>query len=184
MLRRHSPVGPIAGSAADRIVRGERIVYVADRREEEAYRVNATFREMVDTSGVRASLSVALRKDETLLGMINVYRQEVRPFSDKQIALLENFAAQAVIAIENARLLTELRQRTADLSKSLQQQTATADVLKVISRSTFDLRTVLQTLLESAARFCDADKANIIREKDGVFYTAEATATPASFWII
>ena len=180
-LRRHSPVGPIAGSAADRIVRGERIVYVADRREEEAYRVNATFREMVDTSGVRASLSVALRKDETLLGMINVYRQEVRPFSDKQIALLENFAAQAVIAIENARLLTELRQRTADLSKSLQQQTATADVLKVISRSTFDLRTVLQTLLESAAQFCDADKASIIREKDGVFYAAEAYGYSGEF---
>jgi GAF domain-containing protein len=116
-LQRHSPVAPIAGSAADRIVRGERIVYVPDRREEEAYLINATFREMVDTSGVRASLSVALRKDETLLGMINVYRQEVRPFSDKQITLLENFAAQAVIAIENARLLTELRQRTADLSK-------------------------------------------------------------------
>ena len=120
-LRQHSPIRPIAGSAAERIVRGERFVHVADRREEDAYRDNQIFRELVDTSGIRASLSVALRRDETLLGMINVYRQEVRPFSDKQIDLVENFAAQAVIAIENTRLLSELRE-------SLQQQTATADV--------------------------------------------------------
>ena len=115
----------------------------------------------------RTMLGVPLMREGISIGVLTLTRLTVRPFTSRQIELVEAFADQAVIAIENTRLLSELRE-------SLQQQTATADVLKVISRSTFDLQTVLQTLVESAARLCDADKATITRQKDGVFYRAEA----------
>jgi GAF domain-containing protein len=161
-MLQHSPVRPIVGSAADRIVRGAPFDHMTDRREEEAYRDNQTFRGFVDTSGIRASLAVALRKDKTPLGMINVYRQEVRPFTDKQIALVQNFAAQAVIAIENTRLLNDLRE-------SLQQQTATSEVLGVISSSPGELQPVFDAMLANATRICEASFGNLLLYNGDVF---------------
>jgi GAF domain-containing protein len=141
----------------------------------------STGAKLAKLAGARTTLAVPMVKEKELVGAILIYRQEVRPFTDKQIELVQNFAAQAVIAIENTRLLNELRQRTDDLSESLQQQTATADVLQVISSSPGELEPVFQTMLANATRICEAKFGNLYLYEDGGLRAVASHNVPPAF---
>jgi GAF domain-containing protein len=168
-VKRH-PIAPGRGTLVARTALEVAPVHIPDVLADPEY----TWHEGQRLAGFRAMLGVPLVREGSCVGVMAMTRMEPRPFTIRQIELVTTFADQAVIAIENARLFDEVRARTEDLRESLQQQTATADVLKVISRSTFDLPTVLQTLVESAARLCEADKATITRQKDDLFFRAES----------
>ena len=164
-MRQRGPYRPEPGLPLHRLLKTKKAVHTIDQATEKVQTPSAKL------AGARSHISVPMLKEDEIVGAVSIYRQEVRPFTDKQIELLTNFASQAVIAIENTRLLNELRE-------SLQQQTATADVLKVISRSTFDLQAVLDTLVELAGHLCRADRVAIRLARDGLYHNVASYGFP------
>jgi GAF domain-containing protein len=163
-LQQHGYKRPGPETVVARIARTKETVQVVDLMASRGYMErDAVVVAAVELGGVRTLLGVPMLKEDRLVGAVMLYRKEVRPFTDKQIALVQNFAAQAVIAIENARLLNELRQRTDDLTESLEQQTATTEVLSVISASPTDLQRVFDTIVASAVRLCAARMGAVFR---------------------
>jgi GAF domain-containing protein len=177
--RRQPVIHPGPELPLGRLAHTRQIVHIADIRREQAYvEGEPTFVQLADAGGARTLLLVPMLKEKELVGAISIYRQQVRPFTDKQIELLQNFAAQAVIAIENTRLLNELRQRTDDLSEALEQQTATSEVLRVISSSPGDLQPVFQAMLENATRICEAKFGTMFRFDGDAFHPMAMVNTP------
>ena len=174
-------VEPAPGTGLGRMVSAKAAIQIADVLTDEDFPRDHPLRSAAERRGVRTLLCVPMIKEGELIGAISFFRQEVRPFTDKQIELVKNFAAQAVIAIENARLLNELRQRTTDLTEALEQQTATAEVLQVISSSPGDLQPVFASMLENAVRICDATFGNIYRWDGEALHLLAAENTPSAF---
>jgi two-component system NtrC family sensor kinase len=181
--RRHTPVRISASDPLGRMVASKAVIHVTDLAAEQDYieRRIPGLVVAVEVGGVRTGLYVPMLKENELVGAFTLSRREVRPFTDKQIALVTNFAAQAVIAIENARLLKELRQRTAELTESLEQQTATSEVLQVISSSPGDLQPVFAAMLEKAVRICDAKFGSLYLHENGLFRLVAAHDVPDFF---
>jgi len=174
-LRKRGSFVPPSGSPLDRLLCTKEVVRTADDSAADVPSPSARL------AGAKSHIAVPMFKDDELVGGIVIYRQEVRPFTDKQIDLVKNFAAQAVIAIENARLLNELRQRTNDLSESLEQQTATSEVLQVISSSQGELQPVFDTLLDNATRLCAAKFGTMfLCEGDDFRVVAQHKNTPSA----
>jgi GAF domain-containing protein len=171
-----NPIRPGRHSGSARAALERRTIHIPDVLADPEYSYGAK-----DVEAIRTVLGVPILKGDELLGVMMIYHLEVRPFTDKQIALVETFAGQAAIAIENARLFDDVQKRTQALTESLRQQTATADVLKVISRSAFDLRMVLNTLLQSAAQLCEADQGTVTQRKGDTFYRSVSYGFPAAF---
>jgi GAF domain-containing protein len=166
-VRQRAPHRPGPKNAFGRMVSAKAVVHTADLAAEQSYVEREPGAvDAVELGGVRSLLMVPMIKENELIGALAIYRQEVRPFTEKQIELVQSFAAQAVIAIENTRLLNELRQRTSDLSESLEQQTAMSDVLRVISSSPTDLAPVFDNILTNATRLCEGNFA-VLWQYDG-----------------
>ena len=181
--RKRSPLRPSSTSPMGRAIATKTAVHVLDAALEPAYFQDRDpgMVAVVDLGNIRTFVAVPLLKETELIGVFTVFRQEVRPFADKQIELLKNFAAQAVIAIENARLLNELRQRTDDLTESLEQQTATSEVLSVISTSPGELEPVFQAMLKNAVRICGAKFGGLFLAEGDAFRTAALHGAPREF---
>jgi GAF domain-containing protein len=180
--QREPVIRPGPGTGLHRVVKSKQVSHVADVRAEEAYIERDPLRvSTVELGGYRTVLDVPMLKDNELIGIITIYRQEVHPFTDKQVALLTNFASQAVIAIENTRLLNELRQRTEDLSEALEQQTATSEILRLISSSPGELEPVFESILANATRICDAKYGNLWLHDGKDFRAAGIYGAPKAY---
>jgi GAF domain len=188
------PSGHVEGRQRDPVIRPRRdlplgrlaqtrqIIHVADARQEQAYvEGEPTFVDLVDGGNARTLLIVPMLRESELVGAISIYRQEVRPFTERQIDLVTSFASQAVIAVENTRLLRELRQRTDDLSEALEQQTATSEVLQVISSSPTELEPVFETMLANATRLCEAKFGNLFLREEDKFRLVAMHGAPAAW---
>ena len=179
--RLRGPIQPAPGTGLGRMLSAKAVVQIADVQTDQNFPRDHPLRGAAERQGVRTLLCAPMIKEKELIGAISIFRQQVRLFTDRQIELVKNFAAQAVIAIENARLLNELRQRTADLTEALEQQTATSEVLQVISGSPGDLEPVFATMLEKAVRICDAKFGNIYRWDGEALHIVATHNTPPAF---